>query len=81
MTGVITSSARGLVGVDEELVFLGEALVRFGVDLVSSKPAEEGSEPRSEGLGDAVADRLTTIMSDEEGLEWWKVNRYKRADC
>jgi len=52
------------VGVDEELVFLGEALVRLALGLVSSKPAEEGSEPRSEGLGDAVADRLTTIMVD-----------------
>ena len=52
------------MGVDEELVFLGEALVRLALGLVSSKPAEEGSEPRSEGLGDAVADRLTTIMVD-----------------
>jgi hypothetical protein len=64
MSGVITSSARGLVGVDEEAFFLGEALVRFGVGLVSSDVAGEGGEPSSEGIDDDGASRLTTMMNN-----------------
>lgn len=64
MSGVITSSARGLVGVDEEAFFLGEVLVRFGVGLVSSDVAGEGGEPSSEGIGDDGASRLTTMMNN-----------------
>jgi hypothetical protein len=68
MSGVITSSARGLVGVDEEAFFLGEALVRLGVGLVSSDVAGEGGEPSLEGIGDDGASRLTTMMNDV--LSW-----------
>jgi hypothetical protein len=64
MAGVITSSARGLVGVDEEVFFLGDGLVRFGVGLVSSEGAGEGGEPYSEAVGDDGASRLTTIEND-----------------
>jgi hypothetical protein len=64
MSGVITSSARGLVGVDEEAFFLGEVLVRFGVGLVSLDVDGEGGEPSSETIGDDGASRLTTMMNN-----------------
>lgn len=62
MEGVITSSGRGLVGVDEEAFFLGEDLDRLGVGLMSSDGAGEGGDPYSEGVGDTGASRLTTII-------------------
>jgi hypothetical protein len=58
------SSARGLVGVDEEAFFLGGVLVRFGVGLVSSDGAGEGGEPSPEETVDDGASRLTTMMND-----------------
>jgi hypothetical protein len=64
MAGVITSSARGLVGVDEEVFSLGDGLVRFGVGLLSSEGAGEGGEAYSEGVGDDSVSRLTTIVND-----------------
>lgn len=58
----MTSSARGLEGVDEEVFFFGEALVRFGVGVKSSEGAGEGGEAYSERAGDDDASRLTTMM-------------------